>query len=69
MPPVRVTMVCPASRSTASQASYAPALSSTYPRVWYERRMMREWSWDAPRTWPSSNCSNPVTVAPRRASQ
>src|SRR5579862_828797 len=32
--------------------------------------MIREWSWLAPRTWPSSNCSRPRTSAPsRRLSQ
>ena len=69
MPPVRVMIDSPLSRSTADHASYAPAVSSTYPGVWYERRMIREWSCEAPRTCPSSNCSNPTTSTPRRASQ
>jgi hypothetical protein len=26
--------------------------------------MMRAWSWEAPRSWPSRNCSRPSTRAP-----
>jgi len=32
--------------------------------------MMREWSSDAPLSWPNANCSRPSTSAPaRRANQ
>src|SRR5207249_4367447 len=55
---------------TSSQARYAASARATYPGVWYERRMIREWSSDAPRVCPSSNCSRPITSPPaRRASQ
>ena len=42
----------PASFSSASHAAYACFASSTYSGVWYESRMMHEWSCEAPRAWP-----------------
>ena len=60
----------PDAGSTSSHARYAWAVSSTYYGVWYERRMILEWSSEAPLECPSSNCSSPTTSpGARRDSQ
>src|SRR3954451_6669485 len=69
-PPVRMMSRSPDARSTSSHARYAWSVSSTYHGVWYERRMILEWSSEAPLECPSSNCSSPTTSpGARRDSQ
>ena len=63
---MRTTSSIPAAASTSAQDRYASWASRTASGRWYDSRMMREWSSEAPWRCPSSNRSKPITPSPSR---
>ena len=66
-PPVMTVSCSPVVASSSAQSRYDDRARRTYSGEPYEVRMMREVSCEAPRTCPSSNCSNAMVFTPLRA--